>query len=45
MSGYIHDQEYDEYYVPDEDQCLLCTDEAVKDGLCLECWEDEENKP
>lgn len=41
-TGYIYDQEYDEHYVPDEDQCALCTEEAVRDGLCLGHFEDGE---
>lgn len=44
MKKYIHDPDLDEYYVPDEDQCALCAEEAVRDGLCLEHFEDGEEK-
>jgi len=48
MPGYIYDPDLNEHHVPDEDQCELCTSEAVRDGLCLGHWEDgeeRENKP
>jgi len=42
MSGYIYDKEYNEYYVPEQDQCALCVNEAEINNLCISCWEDED---
>ena len=41
-TGFIHDKEYDEYYIPEELQCENCNNEAVIDGLCNTCR--QENK-
>jgi hypothetical protein len=46
MPKYIHDKELNEYYVPEQLQCEKCSNEAVIDGLCEDCYGDEkEIKP
>lgn len=42
LTGYIYDPEYDERYVPDSLMCDNCSNEAEIDGLCRECY-DEDN--
>lgn len=41
LDGHIYDPEYEEYYIPEVLQCDKCNNEAVKDGLCEDCWLDK----